>query len=356
MVRAIKYLLITLSVAVYSQNTATVQYQLKQSCYKFSIVRLLETGENDCLITEKLNYPKEGKFEIKTDDKFPLPYSFLCENEDRFVKASRLFTVASGDKLKFNMDSIVNDKQYFSDTDSQTPLWKDQHDFYKAFPDTVNLFSENDKTYRANLTQFLPSFEKYAKEHPNSPTLFWNLVHFFEENFYYTGYHESYLNAFNSLSPSIRNSKYGKISYQKIMISSKIQEGLALPNIQLAGGKNFRLGKKYTLVDFWASFCQPCLEVFPIYKELYEVYKNKGFELVGISGDRQRDLYKSKKIIQDRQLNWQQYNDIGGKEFEKYNITGYPTTFLLDSEGIILKINISAADLEVFLKENLTDI
>lgn len=69
------------------------------------------------------------------------------------------------------------------------------------------------------------------------------------------------------------------------MISSKIQEGLALPNNQLAGGKNFRLGKKYTLVDFWASFCQPCLEVFPIYKELYEVYKNKGFELVGISGD-----------------------------------------------------------------------
>jgi thiol-disulfide isomerase/thioredoxin len=351
--RVIKYLLIVLSVAVFSQNIATIDYHLKTPCYKFSIVRSSVTMEDDRFITEKENYSKTGKFEVKTSEKFPLPYYFVCESENRFLKASRLFTVASGDRLNFDMDSIANGKQFFPDTHRQTSLQQDQREFYNAFPDTENLYSPNDEIYRANLIRNISSFEKYAKEHPDSYMLFWNLVNYFNENSWLTGFNKSYLNAFNSLSSSIRNSKYGKAFYQKMVNSTIIKEGSRLPQLKLEGEKKFSLGTSYTLIDFWASYCKPCLEAFPMYKELYKQYKNRGFEIVGISGDRQQDVDKWKKMIQHKQLSWQQYIDIGGKEGEKYNITAYPTTFLLDSEGIIVKKDISLEELEVFLNQHL---
>lgn len=341
-----------ISVAIFSQNIATVQYKIDKSCYKFSIVRMLDIDDNNRFSTAKETYPKEGIFDVKTNDKFPLPYSFVCESEDHIIKASRLFTITSRSHLKFKIDSIVQDKQYLP-VSKKKLLIQDQYQFYKFFPNTVKLYSENDDIYRANLIRYLPSFERYSKQYPNSYMLFWNLVNFFEENSYLTGFNDVYLRAFNNLSPTIRNSNYGKIFYQKMINFSKIKEGSRMPYIKLEGGKEYSLGSKYTLIDFWATYCKPCLEALPEYKKLYERYKNSGFEIVSISGDRLQDIDKWKKIVQDKQLNWQQYIDIRGKESEKYNITAYPSTFLLDSKGIIIKRDITPDELEKFLKENL---
>ena len=158
---------------------------------------------------------------------------------------------------------------------------------------------------------------------------------------------------FNNLSPTIRNSIYGKKFYRKIINFSKIKVGSRFTHINLKEGKKYSLGTKYTLIDFWATYCKPCLEVLSEYKKLYERYKNSGFEIVSISGDRLQDIDKWKKMIKSKELNWQQYIDIEGNESEKYSITAFPSTFLLDSEGKIIKKDISPKELEKFMEENL---
>ena len=74
---------------------------------------------------------------------------------------------------------------------------------------------------------------------------------------------------------------------------------------------------------------------------------------MSISGDRLQDIDKWKKMIKSKELNWQQYIDIEGNESEKYSITAFPSTFLLDSEGKIIKKDISPKELEKFMEENL---
>jgi alkyl hydroperoxide reductase subunit AhpC len=95
------------------------------------------------------------------------------------------------------------------------------------------------------------------------------------------------------------------------------------------------------------------MEKLPTYKVLYNQYKNKGFQIISISGDRRKDIVKWKKIIQDNQLNWQHVIDIDGNDSKKYNITTFPSTFLLDSKGRIIKMNFSTDELKLFLKENI---
>lgn len=353
MLKLNKYIFVLFPVAIFSQNIATVQYEIKESCYKFSIVGLWRNADDDSFRKETKNYPKKGIFIVKTDDKFPLPYSFVCEDEDGLIKQSRLFTVSSGDQLKFDIKSIVPNNQYFSNLNQKNIFIEDQSQFYKAFSDIEKLYSENDIEYKSNLIQYLESLEEYSKQYPNSYMLFWSTMIFFEENSWLTGFNEGYLKIFNNLSPTIQNSKYGNIFYQKIINSSKIKDGTRFPQIKLEGEKEYLLGSKFTLIDFWASYCKPCLEVFPAYKILYNQYKNKGFDIIGISVDRPQDMDKWKKIIKDRQLNWQQYIDLAGRESEKYNITAFPTTFLLDAEGTIIKREITPEELSIFLEENL---
>jgi thiol-disulfide isomerase/thioredoxin len=349
----IQKILVFLPVAVLSQSTATIQFKINSPCYKFSIARVSNIYDDNRFTTYKKHYPQNGFFIVKTTEKHPTPYIFTCEEENHSIKGSGIFTVNSGDKLIFEMDSISDRKQYLPNTKTHCKSFTDQKVFYEEFPNKIDLYSPVDSIYKAESLNFLPNFEKYAKKHHDSYMLFWNLKNFYDEHSWITGNNEIYMKAFDNLSAEIKNSMYGRYFVQKILKSTKIEEGLSFPKINLHDKKEFKLGKKYTLVDFWATYCGSCLDSFLVYKDLYKRYKDNGFEIVAISGDRKKDIAKWKNMIQKRQLAWQNYIDIAGKEREKYNINPYPYTVLLDSNGMILKKNISPAELEIFLKENL---
>ncbi|WP_415158529.1 peroxiredoxin family protein [Parafilimonas sp.] len=106
---------------------------------------------------------------------------------------------------------------------------------------------------------------------------------------------------------------------------------------------------KYVLIDFWFSHCTPCLQEFPTYARIYERFKKNGFEIAGISVDQKQDRNIWAKVVIEKKLNWAQYLDEDGKIANRLSITQFPTNFLLDSNGIIIKKNLIPEEPEAFL-------
>src|SRR5262245_16761976 len=94
---------------------------------------------------------------------------------------------------------------------------------------------------------------------------------------------------------------------------------------------------KIVLVDFWATWCGPCVAELPNVIKAYEKYHDKGFEIVGISLDSEKA--KLTDFIKKKNMQWKQYFDGKGwsnKLAGKYGINSIPSTFLLDGEGKIV--------------------
>jgi len=109
---------------------------------------------------------------------------------------------------------------------------------------------------------------------------------------------------------------------------------------------------KVVLVDFWASWCGPCRRENPHVVKLYDKYKSKGFEVLGVSLDRTKDKWE-KAIAKDK-LTWSHVSDLKGwknKVAKQYSVTSVPHTILLDKEGRILARNLRGPDLDAKLKE-----
>lgn len=92
---------------------------------------------------------------------------------------------------------------------------------------------------------------------------------------------------------------------------------------------------KYVLVDFWASWCGPCIQETPVLAEVYNKYKGDKFELLGVAvWDR---LDKTKEAIEKHGMNWPQILDAKMKPMELYGISGIPHIILFAPDGTIVE-------------------
>ena len=104
---------------------------------------------------------------------------------------------------------------------------------------------------------------------------------------------------------------------------------------------------KVVLLDFWASWCGPCRRENPNVVRMYERFKDRGFEILGVSLDDKRDRWE--QAIADDKLSWLHVSDLRGWQSahgQLYGITSIPQTVLLDREGNILARNLRGPDLE----------
>lgn len=121
---------------------------------------------------------------------------------------------------------------------------------------------------------------------------------------------------------------------------------------QVVFSKDITTNSKYTFIDFWASWCAPCRaqgrELIP----LYDKYKSKGFEVIGVSLDTKPEAWK--KAVQQDGYTWVNLSDLKGFDsplVKKYDINAIPRNFIVDHKGTIVAMDIHGAALETKLQE-----
>ncbi len=124
-------------------------------------------------------------------------------------------------------------------------------------------------------------------------------------------------------------------------------------------GKRVDLAKivkdnKYTLVFFWASYCHKCEAEIPILKTVYDSYHSKGFEVVGVSVDLQKQAWLN--AIKANSFKWRNCSEIKGWKGDvprEYRVSSTPAMFLIDSNGKLVYKGKTAKEIKNFLTKNL---
>lgn len=137
----------------------------------------------------------------------------------------------------------------------------------------------------------------------------------------------------------------------------RLMPGAQLPDITLPDPNGtpvslYSVIGKVTLVDFWASWCKPCLAENPNVVAAHKKFSSKGFQVVGISLDRDAQAWKA--AIQAGSLSWPHMSDLQfwqSAACQQYNVSSIPANFLIDGEGRIIAKNLRGQGLQDKLAE-----
>ena len=158
---------------------------------------------------------------------------------------------------------------------------------------------------------------------------------------------------YEAFSDEAKASRYGQMVKDELYPVGKV--GTTVPDFKVkdADGQevtlaSLREGKKYVLIDFWASWCGPCRREIPNLKEQYKNYADKGFDIVSISIDKKKADWE--KALQEEQLPWHNVLDDGSVA-DLYKVSSIPAMYLIDAEGVMVGENLRGEALAKKLAE-----
>ncbi len=165
--------------------------------------------------------------------------------------------------------------------------------------------------------------------------------------------------AAGSIDKSLAGNKYVKLLNDRVSTLKRVQIGQPFidftqndPQGNPVSLSSVVKNNKYVLVDFWASWCQPCRGENPNVVNAFHKYHNKGFTVFGVSFDRKKDNWI--KAIQDDGLTWTHVSDLkgwGNAAGKLYGIQSIPQNILIGPNGKIIARNVRGQALQDKLKE-----
>lgn len=92
-------------------------------------------------------------------------------------------------------------------------------------------------------------------------------------------------------------------------------------------------GEKYTVIDFWATWCKPCVSSIPKLNSIYSEFSDQGIEFIGINTDGPRNQAKVKPFVNSLNIKYPIVLDPDQELVDEYNVTSYPTLIVLNKKG-----------------------
>ncbi len=143
---------------------------------------------------------------------------------------------------------------------------------------------------------------------------------------------------------------------EKLLSKINVKLGKIAPtfSVDLLNGKTISLGDysgKFVFIDFWGSWCAPCRQEIPHIKKLYSSLSRDKLEIIGLAKDDEKNL---RNYIEEQKIEYP--NALASKELlAKYGISKYPTSFLINPKGKIVRIDVRGSDAMELIREEIED-
>ncbi|MDH6355023.1 thiol-disulfide isomerase/thioredoxin [Dysgonomonas sp. PH5-45] len=152
---------------------------------------------------------------------------------------------------------------------------------------------------------------------------------------------------------AIRKADNEEVARSKSMIGNKITDFYFFDSNKNEKQISEFIGKdNYLFVEFWASWCGPCVADIPNLKKVYEKYKGKGLQIISVSLDSSRKAWE--KALEKHGMPWLQFvtldDELATNIRRKLHFSGIPYSILLDKDGIVLDVDAGSDDLDLFLE------
>lgn len=375
---ALTGLLMTSSLVAQTRDFITVKGTVKfppskEHQEKFPFV-LRDKASKDAEVFQKITINEDGSYELKVPAKTPRLYALdVCAWD-------RITFWAGNDDLKIDFRGedtakvkIKNPPYVFIESEGKDNQLINMLNWevYQNYQNTIAIgkrqylaMQAKDTTLTKSLTDMMMEqydnmetrAKWYVRNFKNDPQVVYALNYVSPRRS--KDFILEYVNPLIAKYPWLKEAKDIKENIDKAEIAAKkTVDGAKFINItQLdPNGKSIKLydylkGKKYVLVDFWASWCGPCRAENPHILKVYNKYKSKGFDVFAVSLDDNKERWV--KAIKDDNMPWAQVSDLKGWKNEAatyYNITAIPMNYLLDEQGNIVARNLrgDALDKEI---------
>lgn len=159
---------------------------------------------------------------------------------------------------------------------------------------------------------------------------------------------------YEALGPSAQNSYYGKMVRDELYPLGVPGDAVPAFSGVLYDGKKTTLaelykGKKYVLVDFWASWCKPCRKEIPNIKKIYDKHKANGFDIVSVSIDENEAQWR--KAVEKEAMVWPNLRDTDKSIAKNYHVSSVPTMYIIDGNGRLVAENLRGEELAAKIDE-----
>lgn len=311
---------------------------------------------------------KGGKFTFKGKIVEPEIHSLRVEN----VQNNSYIIIENGEieleivkdsTFKNKISGTYNNEQLYEFNQKGIAFEKKKKEFGKKFQSKFMLAKNQNDT--ATMKKIQSDYEKlekemksmneeYLKSHPKaliSALLIKNLFGEYEPNI------TKIETLYKGLDKSIQDTKAGKFILKNLNDFKTVKIGRRAPEFSAPNpeGKSVSLKEslgKITIIDFWASWCEPCRKESPNMVNLYSEFHDKGLNIIGVSLD--EDVTKWKEAIATDKLSWTQVSNLKKWKDQiaiQYGVKAIPSTFVLNQYGVVVAKDLTGDALKAKITE-----